>query len=137
MDADGRGIEVMREQQVQRDDVDADQQAARLRAHDELGRARARRTAAREVLASHYGGLELNSPNDIVVRSDGRVLHRPHLRPMARHRHRATAATGLPGRLPARRTAHPELVADDFGEPNGLCFSPDESLLYVNDTHSR
>jgi len=28
----------------------------------------------------------------------------------------------------------PELLCDDFGQPNGLCFSPDESLLYVNDT---
>ena len=28
----------------------------------------------------------------------------------------------------------PVLLVDDFGEPNGLCFSPDESLLYINDT---
>src|SRR5256885_7366610 len=28
----------------------------------------------------------------------------------------------------------PQLLVDDFGQPNGLCFSPDESLLYINDT---
>ena len=27
-----------------------------------------------------------------------------------------------------------QLLVDDFGQPNGLCFSPDESLLYINDT---
>src|SRR5439155_1177636 len=38
-----------------------------------------------------------------------------------------------------RRRWHPDegvtvLLVDDFAQPNGLCFSPDESLLYVNDT---
>src|SRR5439155_27351046 len=28
----------------------------------------------------------------------------------------------------------PQLLVDDFEQPNGLCFSPDESLLYINDT---
>jgi gluconolactonase len=30
--------------------------------------------------------------------------------------------------------ADPQLLVDDFEQPNGLCFSPDESLLYINDT---
>ena len=31
----------------------------------------------------------------------------------------------------------PQLLVDDFAQPNGLCFSPDESLLYINDTDAR
>ena len=31
----------------------------------------------------------------------------------------------------------PQLLVDDFDQPNGLCFSPDESLLYINDTDAR
>ena len=80
----------------------------------------------REVLATHYEGKELNSPNDVVValqRHD--LLQRPDLRADARLRHRARAGARLPGRLPdpaGRRRA--ELLVDDFGQPNGLCFSP-------------
>ena len=63
-------------------------------------------------------------------------LHRPDLRAHARLRPRARAGPRLPGRLPAaRRTAATsQLLVDDFAQPNGLCFSPDESLLYINDT---
>ena len=57
----------------------------------------------REVLATHYEGRELNSPNDVVVKSDGaHLLHRPDLRAHARLRHRARAGPRLPGRLPHR-----------------------------------
>jgi gluconolactonase len=31
----------------------------------------------------------------------------------------------------------PELLVDDFGQPNGLCFTADEALLYINDTENR
>lgn len=88
------------------------------------------------VLASHFRGKELNSPNDIVVKSDGAVYF----------------TDPNPGRCP--RVGIPRrqeldfqgvfridpgsgellLLADDFSKPNGLCFSPDEKRLYINDT---
>ena len=97
---------------------------------------RSARTARARLLATHCEGKELNSPNDVVValgRHD--LLHRSDLRADAGLRPRARAGARLPGRLPdpaGRRRAR--LLVDDFAQPNGLCFSPDESLLYVNDT---
>jgi gluconolactonase len=92
----------------------------------------------REVLASHFEGKELNSPNDTAVSSDGAVWF--------------TDPTY--GRMPVYGVERPcqldfrgvyrilpgggalELVADKnmFTQPNGLCFSPDEKRLYINDT---
>jgi gluconolactonase len=91
----------------------------------------------REVLASHFAGKELNSPNDITVADDGAIWF--------------TDPTY--GRMPVFGVERPcqldfrgvyrvlpggplELVVEKsmFTQPNGLCFSPDEKLLYVNDT---
>ena len=54
---------------------------------------------ARDILATHYQGRALNSPNDVIVRSDGMVLQRPHLRAHAGVRSRAPHRDGIPGRL--------------------------------------
>ncbi|GMG82793.1 isochorismatase family protein [Paralimibaculum aggregatum] len=92
----------------------------------------------REVLASHYGGRELNSPNDICVKSDGSIWFTdPTYGRMPGFGVERPTELGFQGvyRIPARGGA-PELVVDRylFTQPNGLCFSPDERLLYVNDT---
>ncbi|MEM9013072.1 MAG: isochorismatase family protein [Pseudomonadota bacterium] len=95
----------------------------------------------REVLCSHFEGRELNSPNDIVVKSDGSIWftdpwygRMPHF---GVERPRALGWQGV-FRLPSGHVpgAEPELVVDRylFSMPNGLCFSPDERLLYINDT---
>jgi gluconolactonase len=103
--------------------------------------ARLRPDGTREVLASHFEGRELNSPNDICVHSDrsiwftdpwyGRMPNFGVERP--RELGWQSVFRIAPG---ARPGAEPELVVDryTFGQPNGLCFSPDESRLYVNDT---
>ncbi|MCP5084773.1 MAG: isochorismatase family protein [Alphaproteobacteria bacterium] len=103
---------------------------------------RERPGGAREVLASHYEGRELNSPNDVVVRSDGSIYFtdpwygRMPVFGVERPRelgfqgvYRIPPGGGGPGH-------EPELVVgrSEFDMPNGLCFSPDESLLYINDT---
>ena len=90
----------------------------------------------REVLASHYQGKELNSPNDIVVHSSGAVYFTDPT-------YGRTPGFGVERpqdldfqgfyRIPPGG-GEPELMAGDFAQPNGLCFSIDESLLYVNDT---
>ncbi len=89
----------------------------------------------RRVLASHWQGKELNSPNDVVVRSDGSVYFSDptygRMPGFGVEREQELSFQGLYRLSP---TGDLHLEADDFGQPNGLCFSPDESLLYVNDT---
>ncbi len=89
----------------------------------------------RQVLASHYRGKELNSPNDVVVKSDGQVYFSDpwygRMPVFGLERERELGFQAL-FRIDAGGTLHCE--ADDFDQPNGLCFSSDESLLYVNDT---
>jgi gluconolactonase len=92
----------------------------------------------REVLASHYQGKELNSPNDIVVASDGSIwFSDPWYGRMPGFGVERERELGWQGvfRIPPGG-GDPELVVeqDEYEQPNGLCFSPDESLLYVNDT---
>lgn len=87
-----------------------------------------------EVLASHYDGKQLNSPNDVVVRSDGAIFFTD---PTSGR----SAGYGIP-REPelsfagvyCLREGELTLLVDDFSKPNGLCFSRDESVLFINDT---
>ena len=91
-----------------------------------------------EIVAFHHRGTYLNSPNDVVARSDGAVFFTdPDYgrwdHPVGVHRRLELGFQGLffvpPGGGEARLIAH----RDEFEQPNGLCFSPDESTLYVND----
>ncbi|WP_422370566.1 isochorismatase family protein [Hoeflea sp.] len=103
--------------------------------------ARFRPDGRREVLASHYEGRELNSPNDICVKSDGSIWFTdPWYGRMPVFGVERPRDLGWQGvyRLPPdhKPGAEPQLVVERymFTMPNGLCFSPDESLLYINDT---
>lgn len=92
----------------------------------------------RVVLASHFEGKELNSPNDIVVKSDGSIWFTdPWFGRMPHYGIERPRQLGWQGvfRL-AQGGGAPELVVDRhmFSQPNGLCFCPDESKLYINDT---
>ena len=90
----------------------------------------------REVLASHYQGKELNSPNDIIVHSDGSIYFSdPTYGRWAGFGIERECDLDFRGvyRIPPGG-GDPQLLVGDFGEPNGLCFSPGESLLYINDT---
>ena len=97
---------------------------------------RERPDGTRETLATHYRGKELNSPNDIVVHSSGAIYFSDpsygRWPGFGIEREQDLDFQGV-YRLPAGG-GDPALLVDDFGEPNGLCFSPDESLLYINDT---
>ena len=91
------------------------------------------------VLADRYQGKRLNSPNDVVVRSDGSVWftdptygimsdyegHRADPEQPTRNVYRLDPATG-----------EIDAVVTDFGQPNGLAFSLDENILYVADSSS-
>ena len=88
-------------------------------------------------VASHWQGKELNSPNDVAVRSDGAVYFTDPsdgrtsgkwglVRPRQIDFHGVYMAPADGGQT--------VLLVDDFVFPNGPCFSPDERILYVNDT---
>ena len=96
------------------------------------------RDGRREILASHFEGKELNSPNDVCVRSDGSIYFSdPWYGRMPVYGVERPRQLGFQGvyRIPSGG-GEPQLVVDRnlFEQPNGLCFSPDERLLYVNDT---
>jgi gluconolactonase len=90
----------------------------------------------REVVASHYEGRELNSPNDVIVKGDGSIYFSDptygRMPVFGVERDQDLDFQGV-YRLPPG-SGDPQLLVDDFEQPNGLCFSPDESLLYINDT---
>jgi len=111
----------------------------RLISCEHRGRAvtRTEHDGSRTVLASHYRGKRLNSPNDVVVKSDGTIWF-------------SDPSYGIDSDYEGDR-AEPEIgacnvyrldpasgeltaVVTDLRQPNGLAFSPDESLLYVADT---
>ena len=83
-----------------------------------------------EPLATHYNRKRLNSPNDIVVRSDGRIFFTdpPY------------GITEVQRELPYNGVfslsaeGAVTLLATDFERPNGIAFSPDERTLYIADT---
>jgi gluconolactonase len=89
------------------------------------------------VLASHYKGKRLNSPNDVVVKSDGSIWFTdPSYGIMADYEGKK-AESEIGACHVYRIDPHSgdvAVVADDFVKPNGLAFSRDERLLYVADT---
>jgi gluconolactonase len=88
-------------------------------------------------LADSHNGGRLNSPNDVVVRSDGSIWFTdpPYgiLTDYEGHKAESEQERNNVFRLePESGTL--EVVIDDMDRPNGLAFSPDESVLYVSDT---
>jgi gluconolactonase len=84
------------------------------------------------VVANSFQGRQLNRPNDVVVKSDGCIYFTdPWTSPMAPQQWDQTFS-GVYRVTPDLGTI--SLLADDFTLPNGLAFSPDETLLYINDS---
>jgi gluconolactonase len=88
-------------------------------------------------IADSHNGRRLNSPNDVVVKSDGSVWftdpnygimsdyegHKAEMEQDGCYVYRVDPASGAV-----------TVAIDDFAKPNGLAFSPDESVLYVADS---
>ncbi|MDE2914633.1 MAG: SMP-30/gluconolactonase/LRE family protein [Paracoccaceae bacterium] len=88
------------------------------------------------VIADSFESKRLNSPNDVVVKSDGTIWFTdPHYGIITNYEGYASEQE-LPCNLyrvdPA--TGHMDAVVTDANCPNGLAFSPDESRLYMADT---
>jgi gluconolactonase len=84
------------------------------------------------VLANSFQGRQLNRPNDVVVRSDGVIYFTDPWTNPAAPQQWDLPFSGVYRLTPDLGTL--SLLSDDFILPNGLAFSPDESVLYVNDT---
>jgi gluconolactonase len=88
------------------------------------------------VLMDSFEGKKLNAPNDVVVHSDGAIWFSDPGYGIMSNYEGHKAAFELPCvvyRLdPKTRAA--TVVVSDLDKPNGLCFSPDEKLLYVVDS---
>ena len=89
------------------------------------------------VLADHYEGKALNSPNDIVVRNDGGIYFTDPTFGRTSSTHGAVRKLELNHRGVYHinpETTELTLLATGFGQPNGLAFSLDHNALYVADT---
>ena len=101
---------------------------------------RERTDGVREILAYHWQGKYLNSPNDVTVRSDGTIYFSDpwygRFPGFGIERARELGWQGVFRIPPGGGQDELDLAVaqDEFEMPNGLCFSPDESLLYVDDT---
>ncbi|MDQ0141296.1 gluconolactonase [Cupriavidus necator] len=91
------------------------------------------------VLADRYDGKPLNSPNDVVVKSDGSIWFTDPPFGIAGYYQGEKATSELPERIyridPV--SGRLDIVADDVSGPNGLAFSPDEDVLYVIESRTR
>jgi gluconolactonase len=87
------------------------------------------------VVANSFQGRRLNRPNDVVVKSDGCIYFTdPWTSPLPPEEWDLTFS-GVYRITPDLGTM--SLLVGDFVLPNGLAFSPDESILYINDTRRR
>lgn len=88
-------------------------------------------------LASRYQGKRLNSPNDVVVKSDGSIWFTDPTYGIDSEYEGDKSASEINASNVYRidpASGAVDAVATDFVQPNGLAFSPDESLLYIVDT---
>lgn len=87
--------------------------------------------AGRQVIVDTYEGKRLNSPNDVVVRSDGLIVFTDPPYGLGER----TSEVGFSGVFAFHETSGRMVLIDDaLSRPNGLALSPDETVLYVGDT---
>jgi len=88
-------------------------------------------------LVDRYNGKRLNSPNDVIVHSDGSIWFTDPPYGILSDYEGYKAEPEQAGNYVYRfdpATGKVTVVADDFDKPNGLAFSPDESILYIADS---
>lgn len=85
------------------------------------------------VIAERYEGRRLNSPNDVVVRSNGNIYFTDPPYGVTKEE----AEIGFNGVYRLAPDGSLTALVTDFNRPNGLAFSPDEALLYIDDTAER
>ena len=84
-------------------------------------------------LASHYQGKQFNSPNDMAIKSDGSIFFTDPPYGVTPERE----VLGFYGIYRLTPDGRLKLLDKSMDRPNGITFSPDESILYVGDSESR
>lgn len=104
--------------------------------HDSRRVTRTEHDGSITVLIDQYQDKLLNAPNDVVVKSDNSIWFTdPGYGILMNYEgHRADFELDTNVYRLDPETGDATVVVSDFGRPNGLCFSPDESLLYIVDT---
>jgi gluconolactonase len=127
----GQGVSVFKEPTNRANGLTRDLQGRLLAAeHDSRRVTRQEADGSITVIANSFQGRRLNRPNDVVVRSDGSIYFTDPFGPAAQEQW-DLAHTGVyrvTGDLGTMT-----LLLDDLVFPNGIAFSPDESILYVTD----
>jgi gluconolactonase len=98
---------------------------------------RTERDGSITVLAERFQGKRLNSPNDVVVKSDGSIWFTDPSYGILYDYEGGRAESEIGNCNVYRidpKSGELSVVADDFLKPNGLAFSPDEKYLYIADT---
>jgi gluconolactonase len=137
--APGQGISVFKENTNAANGITRDMQG-RLVACEAATRrvVREERDGSITVLASSFQGRPLNFPNDIVVKSDGAVYFTdPWAGPRAQEPPGQTDLTFAGVFRISPDSGMLTLLVNDFLTPNGIAFSPDEKVLYINDSARR
>jgi gluconolactonase len=90
------------------------------------------------VICDRFEGKRLNSPNDVVVKSDGSIWFTDPRFGILGHYEGEIAESELPMNVYRvdGKSGAATVVADGINAPNGLCFSPDEKLLYIVESRS-
>ena len=128
----GQGITVFQENTHQANGLTRDQQGRLLACEHETRRVtRQELDGSLTVLANSFQGRRLNRPNDVIVKSDGSIYFTdPWSNPLPQEQWDLTF-NGVYRLSPDLGTL--TLILDDMLFPNGITFSPDERLIYIND----
>ena len=128
----GQGVTVFQENTSQANGLTRDQQGRIVACEHETRRVTRRELdGSLTVIANNFQGKRLNRPNDVVVKSDGSIYFTDPNGAFVPEQWDLSFAGVF--RVSADLGTITVLV-DDFLTPNGLAFSPDESILYINDT---
>ena len=129
----GQGVSVFQEPTNRANGLTRDLQGRLLACeHDSRRVTRQELDGSLTVIANSFQGRRLNRPNDVVVKSDGCIYFTdPWTNPLPPEQWDLTFA-GVYRITPDLGTM--TLLIDTFVVPNGLAFSPDESVLYINDS---
>jgi gluconolactonase len=134
--APGQGVSVFQENTNQANGLTRDLQGRLLACEHATRRViRQELDGSTTVIAASFQGQRFNRPNDVVVKSDGSIYFTdPWTSPDIQQQWDMTFA-GVYRLSPDLGTL--TLLVNDFPLPNGLAFSPDESVLYINDSRRR
>jgi gluconolactonase len=128
----GQGVSVFLEPTNRANGLTRDLQGRLLAAeHDTRRLTRRELDGSLTVIAASFQGRRFNRPNDVVVKSDGAIYFTDPGGPAVPEQWDLTH-TGVYRVSPDLGTL--TLLVSDFIVPNGLAFSPDESILYINDS---